>query len=69
MADLFELVADTVPDRECLVSGKRRLTYRELDERANRLAHHLADQGLVPAVYSVKSANGQRARGRQAQFF
>ena len=34
MADLFELVADAAPDRECLVSGDRRLTYRQLEERA-----------------------------------
>ncbi|MBV8161333.1 MAG: acyl-CoA synthetase [Acidimicrobiia bacterium] len=46
MADLFELVADAAPDRECLVSGARRLTYRQLEERANRLAHHLAEQGV-----------------------
>ena len=31
-----------VPDREALVCGDRRLTYAEVDERANRLAHHLA---------------------------
>src|SRR5205814_2118920 len=29
MADLFERVADAVPERECLVAGDRRLTYRE----------------------------------------
>ncbi len=46
MADLFELVVDAAPDRECLVAGERRLTYRQLEERANRLAHHLADQGV-----------------------
>src|SRR3954470_18237367 len=46
MADLFELVANAVPDRETLVSGSRRLTYRQLDERSNRLAHHLAEQGV-----------------------
>src|SRR5205814_8545260 len=46
MADLFELVADAVPDRECLVAGERRLTYRQLEERTNRLAHHLAEQGV-----------------------
>ncbi|MBV9285310.1 MAG: acyl-CoA synthetase [Acidimicrobiia bacterium] len=46
MADLFERVADAVPDRECLVAGDRRLTYRQLDERATRLAHWLADQGV-----------------------
>ena len=42
LADLFEVVADACPDRLALVAGDVRLTYRELDERANRLGHHLA---------------------------
>ena len=46
LADLFEGVADAVPEREALVCGKRRLTYRELDGRANRLAHYLAGEGI-----------------------
>jgi fatty-acyl-CoA synthase len=46
LADLFEVVADTVPDRLALVAGDRRLTYRELDGRANRFGHYLADHGL-----------------------
>ncbi|NUU25837.1 MAG: AMP-binding protein [Streptomycetaceae bacterium] len=29
-----------------LVAGDQRRTYRELDERANRLAHHLLDRGI-----------------------
>jgi acyl-CoA synthetase (AMP-forming)/AMP-acid ligase II len=48
LADLFELVADTIPDDLALVAGERRLTYRELDERANRLAHVLLEQGVEP---------------------
>ncbi len=60
LADLFELVVDTVPDRLALVAGDRRLTYRELDERANRLAHHLAAIGIGPgdpvAIYSWNRA-------------
>src|SRR3990172_8803249 len=44
LADLFESVADAIPDREALVCGERRLTYRNLDERATRLANHLAAQ-------------------------
>jgi acyl-CoA synthetase (AMP-forming)/AMP-acid ligase II len=43
---LFERVADTVPDREAVVCGERRLTYRELDERATRLANGLAGLGV-----------------------
>ncbi|MGQ0805864.1 MAG: hypothetical protein ACT4PI_18665, partial [Actinomycetota bacterium] len=45
LADLFEVVVDTVPSRLALVAGDRRLTYEQLDERANRLAHHLVDEG------------------------
>jgi len=45
-ADVFEIVADAAPDRIGLVAGKTRLTYRELDERANRVAHALAAAGV-----------------------
>jgi 3-oxocholest-4-en-26-oate---CoA ligase len=46
LADLFESIADAVPEREALVCGDRRLTYHALDERANRLAHYLASHGI-----------------------
>jgi 3-oxocholest-4-en-26-oate---CoA ligase len=46
LADLWERVVDTVPDREALVCGNRRLTFRAADERANRLAHALAARGI-----------------------
>jgi acyl-CoA synthetase (AMP-forming)/AMP-acid ligase II len=46
LADLFELVADAVPDRTAIVAGERRLSYAQLDERSSRLAHHLAGQGI-----------------------
>jgi len=48
LADLYESVADVVPGRTAMVAGDRRLTYAELDERANRLAHHLAEMGVGP---------------------
>jgi acyl-CoA synthetase (AMP-forming)/AMP-acid ligase II len=48
LADIFEVVVDAVPEREALVCGDRRLTYAALDERANRLAHHLAAAGVGP---------------------
>ena len=51
LADLFELVVDTVPDRLALVAGDARLTYRELDARSNRLAHHLESAGLLPGAH------------------
>src|SRR5262245_54367136 len=48
LADLFEAIVDVVPDRVALICGERRLTYAQTDERANRLAHHLAAQGIGP---------------------
>jgi fatty-acyl-CoA synthase len=50
LADLFEIVVDTVPDREALVAGAARRTFAELDERANRLANHLLGLGLEPGA-------------------
>ena len=46
LADLFESVVDVVPARDAVVSGERRLSYAALEERSNRLAHHLAAQGI-----------------------
>jgi acyl-CoA synthetase (AMP-forming)/AMP-acid ligase II len=48
IADLFEGTVDSVPDREFLVAGAARRTYLDLEKRANRLAHHLASQGVSP---------------------
>ncbi len=60
LADLFEIVVDAVPSRLALVAGERRLTFAELDERANRFAHHLLSAGVEPgdkvAVYSWNRA-------------
>jgi 3-oxocholest-4-en-26-oate---CoA ligase len=46
LADLFERVVDAAPDREVIVSPARRLTYRQLDDRANALAHVLTGLGV-----------------------
>src|SRR5437660_10479820 len=46
LADLFESVAGAIPERTAITCGRRRLTYAQLDDRANRLAHHLAGAGL-----------------------
>ncbi|MFT7835795.1 amino acid adenylation domain-containing protein [Saccharothrix sp. BKS2] len=42
---LFEEWADRRPDAVAVVCGDDSITYRELDERANRLAHALIDLG------------------------
>ena len=46
LADLFEFAADTFSDREYLVAEGKRRTYAEMEARANRLAHHLAEHGV-----------------------
>ena len=46
IADLAEHAIDAVPDRVALISGDEQLTYAELEEKANRLAHYLIDQGV-----------------------
>ncbi|HEX9064348.1 MAG TPA: AMP-binding protein, partial [Streptosporangiaceae bacterium] len=48
IADLFEHAADAVPDRIAVVCDGRQVSYRDLDERSTRLAHHLAGLGVGP---------------------
>ncbi|HKY16812.1 MAG TPA: AMP-binding protein, partial [Microthrixaceae bacterium] len=48
IADLFEHTVDAVPDRMALIDGDTRLTFAELDERSNRVAHALIDRGVKP---------------------
>ncbi|MEV4254341.1 AMP-binding protein, partial [Spirillospora sp. NPDC049652] len=66
LADLFEIVAAAVPGKLAIVSGDRRLTYRELDERANRVAHHLTAQGVRPGD-TVSLLAHNRAEWLEAQ--
>lgn len=59
IADLLEHAVDVVPDRTAIICGDRQITFRELDDRANRLAHHLAAHGVGKSdhvgVYSRNS--------------
>ncbi|MFE3794071.1 acyl-CoA synthetase [Nocardia tengchongensis] len=50
-ADLFEHAVDAMPARTALIQNDRSCTYRELDIRANRLAHHLISVGAGPGVH------------------
>lgn len=60
LADLFERAVDHFRDREYLVCDGKRRTYGEMEERANRLAHHLAAHGIGPGdhvgIYALNSA-------------
>ena len=45
---LFEAQVRRDPDAIALVAGDARMSYGELNARANRLAHHLCSQGVGP---------------------
>jgi amino acid adenylation domain-containing protein len=44
--ELFEQQAARVPEREAVRGGEQALSYRELNERSNQLAHYLRRQGV-----------------------
>ncbi len=46
IADLFEAIADAVPENEALICDGVRMTYAELDRRATRLANFLRSRGI-----------------------
>ena len=48
LADLFEKVAEAVPERTALIAGDQVRTYAQWDERANRLANALIERGIRP---------------------
>lgn len=45
--DLFKLRVAENPDKIAVVYEDHELTYRELDERSNQLAHHLLEKGVA----------------------
>ncbi len=47
---LIEQQAEATPDAIALVAGKERLSYRELNRRANQLAHYLKTLGVGPEI-------------------
>ncbi|HEV2784414.1 MAG TPA: acyl-CoA synthetase [Actinophytocola sp.] len=46
IADLFEHAVDAFPERSAIACGDRTVTFAELEQRANRLAHYLARGGV-----------------------
>lgn len=58
---LVEEQAKRIPDREAVIFGETRLTYRQLDRRANFLAHRLRERGVndcdLVGVYLERSTD------------
>ena len=50
LADLFEATVARRPEHAALIFGELQLSYRDLDERANLMAHHLIEQGVKPGA-------------------
>jgi amino acid adenylation domain-containing protein len=48
--ELFEQQVARTPEATALVHEEQRLSYRELNRRANQLAHHLRELGVGPEV-------------------
>ena len=46
LAEVHEAIAAVAPERECIVWGERRLSWREVTERTRRLANYLIGRGL-----------------------
>jgi acyl-CoA synthetase (AMP-forming)/AMP-acid ligase II len=61
LGDLFEGVVDAVGQRTAVVAGEVRLSYAELDERANRLANVLTAWGVGPGDHvALAMRNGHQ---------
>jgi len=48
LVDVFESVVERQPEATALIFGEQRLSYAELNAKANRLAHYLLAQGAGP---------------------
>jgi amino acid adenylation domain-containing protein len=57
--ELFEEQAARTPETVAVVAGRQSITYRELNERANQLAHHLRARGV--AAESVVALSLERS--------
>ncbi|GER90174.1 hypothetical protein KDW_43360 [Dictyobacter vulcani] len=49
--ELFERQVEQTPHATALIFNQERMTYQELNARANQFAHHLRQLGVVPEVH------------------
>ena len=56
--ELFESQTARTPDATAVVCGGRSLNYRELNRRANQVAHQLRDLGVGPKCWSACTSSG-----------
>lgn len=58
-ADMFERLVDVAPARAAVIADGVTRSYAETEERANRLAHHLAGEGFGPGDHvGIYAYNG-----------
>lgn len=50
ISELFSLQVARTPDATGMICEGRRLSYRQIDERSNRLARHLCSHGVTPGT-------------------
>ncbi|MBI2704730.1 MAG: acyl-CoA synthetase [Actinobacteria bacterium] len=59
VADMFEHTVDAVPDRTAIICEDTQRSFADLEERTNRLAHHLGAEGIEPGdhvgIYAMNS--------------
>ncbi len=60
MADIWENIAQAIPDKPAIVDGDKRYSWAEYENRAARVAQVLTDHGLQPgaklSIYAYNSA-------------
>ncbi|GAA5044694.1 acyl-CoA synthetase [Nocardia callitridis] len=65
IADLVEHAIDLMPDRVALADDGREVTFAQLEDRANKLAHYLQEQGVRPGdkvgIYSRNTVEAVEA--------
>ncbi|EUA31100.1 AMP-binding enzyme family protein [Mycobacterium xenopi 4042] len=64
--ELFAAQVERTPHAVALSDGQRSMTYRQLDQAANRLAHLLAAHGAGPASLWPCCCRGRHTRSRRS---